>query len=487
MPYASAKVVSDYLMANPVSLLIDGSLVDSAERISVINPATAQECATAPVASLSQLNAAVIAAKNAQPGWAAMPPDERGRCLQKLAMVLRENAEELSALLTLEQGRPLSQTLAEVVRAATLLETMLTIDIGDELLREDDSYRVVLRHRPLGVVGAIAPWNVPIGLAVPKITHALYTGNAIVLKPSQYTPLATLRLGQYAADVFPAGVLNIVNGGNDLGEAICAHPEVDKITLTGSVATGKRVMTTAAGTLKRLTLELGGNDACIVREDADVERIASALFAAAFVNSGQVCMAIKRLYVHEALHDRLAQRIAELARSAKVGEGFDPSAELGPVQNHMQFESVKAVLEEVQADPRARVMAGGKALGGPGYFIEPTIVTGLTEGAALVDRETFGPVLPILSFRTDEEAIARANTGNLGLCASVWGQDIAAAERVARRLVAGTVWINRHVGVDPLVPFGGAKQSGLGRQFGREGLLDFTESCAIYVPQSPRT
>jgi acyl-CoA reductase-like NAD-dependent aldehyde dehydrogenase len=485
MLYESAKAVSDRLLVNPVCLLIGGQLVDGAGTIDVINPATSQKCATAPVASLAQLDAAVTAAKHAQPGWAGMPTEERRRSLRQLAVVLRENAEELGALLTLEQGRPIAQTRAEVLRAATLLEAMLTIDIGDELLREDDSYRVVLQHRPLGVVGAIAPWNVPIGLAVPKITHALYTGNSIVLKPSQYTPLATLRLAQYAANLFPSGVLNIVNGGNELGEAICAHPDIAKITLTGSVTTGKRVMATGAGTLKRLTLELGGNDACIVRKDAEIERIASALFAAAFVNSGQVCMAIKRLYVHETLHDRLAVRMAELAARAKVGDGFEPSCELGPVQNFAQFESVKAVLKEVASSPTARVMAGGGAMNRPGYFIEPTIVTGLVEGCTLVDSETFGPVLPIMSFRTDDEAIERANAGSLGLCASVWGENIAEAERVARRLTAGTVWVNRHVGVDPLVPFGGAKESGVGRQFGRDGLLQFTESCALYVPRDP--
>nr|WP_315593223.1 aldehyde dehydrogenase family protein [uncultured Cupriavidus sp.] len=483
MLYKSAKAVSGHLVNHPVALLIGGRLVEGAGTMDVINPATAEPCAVAPVASAAQLDEAIKLARHAQPAWAALRPEERGRRLQRLAALLREHVEELAALLTLEQGRPLAQTRTEVARAAMLLEAMLTIDIGDELLREDDAYRILLRHRPLGVVGAIAPWNVPIGLAVPKITHALYTGNTIVLKPSQYTPLATLRLGQYAADIFPPGVLNIVNGGNDLGEAICSHPDVAKITLTGSVATGKRVMATGANSLKRLTLELGGNDACIVRQDADIERIAPALFAAAFVNSGQVCMAIKRLYVHESLHDRLARRMTDLANGVKVGEGFDPSTELGPLQNAAQFESVRRVLGEVSADPSARVIAGGKIIDRPGYFIEPTIVTGLAEGSTLVDNETFGPVLPILSFGTDKEAIARANATSLGLGASVWGEDIAHAEQVARQLDAGTVWINRHVGVDPLVPFGGNKESGIGRQFGREGLLDFTESSALYVPQ----
>lgn len=482
MKLNSAAAAAACVAEHPVQHLIGGRLTGSAQHGEVINPATGMACACSPQASEDQLNAAVAAARQAQPRWEAKPLAERRALLRQLAGVLRAHVDELAALITLEQGRPLLRAHDEVTRAASLLEAVIAIDIDGEVLRDDARGRVAIHTRALGVVGAIAPWNVPIGLAVPKITHALYTGNTVVLKPSPYSPLATLRLGQLAQDVFPPGVLNILAGGNRIGEMISAHPGIDKVSLTGSVATGKRVMAAAAGNLKRLTLELGGNDAAIVCADADIDMIAPALFAGAFVNSGQVCMAIKRLFVHERLHDRLCDALAALARSARVGDGFEPGVELGPVQNAAQFESVKRVLADTHARAEARVLAGGQALPRPGYFIAPTVVAGLHEGSLLVDQETFGPVLPVLRFDDEDAAVARANAGALGLAASVWTPDIARAERLARRLEAGTVWINRHVGADPEVPFGGAKESGLGQQFGRAGLLDYMQSSAIYVP-----
>ncbi|RAR59248.1 acyl-CoA reductase-like NAD-dependent aldehyde dehydrogenase [Paraburkholderia unamae] len=482
MQWNSAQAVMAHLAAHPVRHLIDGELVDSAVHAGVINPATGEACGSSPQASRAQLEHAVAAALRAQKAWAQTSFDERRTRLKAFADLLRSHAAELGALVTLEQGRPLTLARGEIERAASLLEAVIGIELGDEVLRADARGKVYFRFHPLGVVGAIAPWNVPVGLAVPKITHALYAGNTVVLKPSPYTPLATLRLGELARDLFPSGVLNIIGGGNEIGEAIATHPDIAKISFTGSVPTGRRVMASAAGRLKRLTLELGGNDAAIVREDADIERIAPQLFAAAFVNSGQVCMAIKRLYVHESLHDRLAALLCEQAASLVVGDGFDPATAMGPVQNLAQFESVKAVLRDVRADPKARVLTGGYAREGCGYFIEPTVVAGLAEGTRLVDQETFGPVLPILSYQTDEEAVQRANAGEFGLGASVWGEDLGAAEAMARQLVAGTVWINRHVGVDPLVPFGGAKSSGIGQQFGLGGLRDFMQPAAIYVP-----
>lgn len=482
MSFSSASEVCDALRKRPVRHLIDGKLVDSEERIEVFDPASASPVATAPRASTAQLEQAVIAASAAQLDWKERSVDERRMGLLDLARVLRDNRDELGALITLEQGRPLMKARDEVTRAAHLLEALVSIDIGDDLLRADTNGRVVMHHAPLGVVGAIAPWNVPIGLAVPKISHALYTGNTLVLKPSPYTPLATLRLGELAADLFPAGVLNVLAGDDELGAALCRHPMVAKITLTGSVRTGRLAMQAASGDLKRLTLELGGNDAAIVCKDADVAQVAPALFAAAFVNSGQVCMAIKRLFVHEDIHDELCAAMSSVARSIAVGSGFDPTVELGPVQNARQFASVQRVLEDCAKRPEARMLSGGQQLPATGYFVSPTIVSGLREGTLLVDEETFGPVLPILSYRDEEEAIARSNATPFGLGASVWTRDIDSAHNMARRLRAGTVWINRHVGADPGIPFGGLKSSGIGCQFGRQGLMDFMESSAIYIP-----
>jgi len=482
MDLLSAQAVSSYLERSPALHLVDGVLLDEGPGDDVIDPATGAACARGPGASRALLDRAVAAAARAQPAWAATPVEQRRAALLALAGVLRESADILAALLTLEQGRPLARTRDEVLRAATLLEAVVQIGLDPDLLRDDARGRVFMLHRALGVVGAIAPWNVPVGLAVPKIVHALYTGNTIVLKPSPYTPLATLKLGEFARDLFPPGVLNIVAGSNALGEWMSIHPGIDKLSVTGSVATGKKVMASAAGNLKRLTLELGGNDAAIVLPDARIDEVAPALFAAAFVNSGQVCMAVKRLFVPAALHDELCDALSSLARRVIVGPGFDPASELGPVQNRPQYDAVRRVLDDTRSRLGAQLHAGGQARPGGGYFIEPTVVSGLAEGCPLVDEETFGPVLPVLSYRTENEAVERANQGRLGLGASLWTRDIDRARQLGGRLIAGTVWVNRHVGADAEVPFGGARESGIGQQFGRAGLLDCMQSTALYLP-----
>ena len=481
MSFPSAEQVGQSLRRSPVRHLIDGRLCTSTKAFEVFNPATGEAIAACPEADLAQLDAAVAAAQAAQPAWAATPVGERRARVARMGELLREHAAELAALVTLEQGKPLARALDEVLRSASHTDALLSLSLEPTVLREDPQGRIELRLRPLGVVGAITPWNMPIVLSVPKIAHALYTGNTLVLKPSPYAPLAVLRLGELLKDVFPAGCLNIVAGGNELGSAITAHGGIRKISFTGSTATGKRVMGAAAASLKRVTLELGGNDPAIVLDDVDVDEVAPKLFAAAFVNSGQVCMAIKRLYVHEAVHDRLAQALARIAQAAKFDDGFAPGCEYGPVQNRAQYEQVKGLLADTIASG-ATVLAGGHAMERPGYFIAPTIVTDIAEGSRLVDEEPFGPVLPLLRFSDTDDAVLRANRSPYGLGASVWSRDLERAAAVAARLDAGTVWINRHVGVDPLVPFGGAKQSGVGREYGAQGLADCCETQSVFIP-----
>lgn len=469
------------LRVRPVMHLIDGQLEGDESSFNVVNPSTGHACATCPEASRDQLNRTVVAARRAQPQWAATTPTERRELLCRLAGVLRENQAELAALITLEQGKPLARALDEVQRAAAQIERLTSIVLEKELLRNDSTGRVELHFRPLGVVGAITPWNMPIVLAVPKITHALYTGNTIVLKPSPYTPLATLRLGELARYVFPRGVLNVLAGGNEFGQWMSEHTGLDKISFTGSVATGKRVMASAAVNLKRLTLELGGNDAAIVLDDADLKTAIPKIFAAAFANSGQVCMAIKRLYVQDKVYEQVCHALAELAGSARVGDGFEPDVQFGPVQNRPQYEIVKGILEDVARD-RARILAGGHALDRAGYFIAPTVVADITEGTRLVDEEPFGPVLPILRFKEVEDAVRRANDTCFGLGGSVWSRDIDRAASIAARLEAGVSWVNHHTGADALVPFGGAKESGIGREYGKEGLRQYMETVSVFIP-----
>lgn len=482
--FRTANEVMAALERRPVRHLIGGELARSDRSFDVIDPSTGAPCARSPEASREQLDAAVAHARAAQSAWADRTPPERRAALLQLAAVLRANADELAALVTLEQGKPLPAARGEVERSAMLVEQFTTLDITPEVLREDANGRVEVHYRPLGVVGAITPWNMPLALGVPKIAHALYAGNTLVLKPSPYTPLATLRLGEYAKDLFPAGVLNVLAGGNDFGQWMSEHAGIDKISFTGSIPTGRRVMASAAGNLKRLTLELGGNDPAIVLPDADVEAIAQRIYDAAFVNCGQVCMAIKRLYVHESRYDAACQALAAIARSVKVGDPFESGTQLGPVQNRAQFGIVRSILDDTRSRPGARILAGGQALDRPGYFVQPTVVADVTDGARIVDEEPFGPLLPVIRYAEVDDAIARANAGPYGLGASVWGSDPRRATDVASRLHAGMVWVNRHMGADPLAPFGGAKQSGIGRQYGLKGLHGYMEGVTLFLPPS---
>ncbi|MDX3904399.1 MAG: aldehyde dehydrogenase family protein [Pigmentiphaga sp.] len=466
---------------------IGGKAVESERAFPVIDPATGQPFALCPDASRAQLDAAVAAAARAQAMWRHTPLAARRDALRAFAAALRQNRDDLAVLLTREQGKPLHRAQDELDRAANAIDILTGIDIGPEVLRDDASGRVELHYRPLGVVGAITPWNVPIVLATPKIAQALYCGNTIIVKPSPYTPLTTLELGRLARDVLPAGVLNVLAGGNELGQWITEHPGIAKISFTGSVATGKRVLAGASSTIKRVTLELGGNDAAIVLDDVQPREIAPRLFWAAFHNSGQICMAIKRLYVHEAVHDELCDALAQLAREVKVGNGLEEGVELGPVQNRMQFDSVQRVLADTRGRAEARILAGGHALDREGYFIAPTIVAGLGEGTPLVDEETFGPVLPILSFNDVDDAVERANRSRYGLGGSVWTQDLDRGAQIAQRLEVGTAWVNHHLGTDMLLPFGGAKESGLGREYSGMGLKGYMEPTVLKLPAAVRS
>lgn len=464
---------------------IDGRGEGSPTSFDVINPATGEAFARCPDATSEQLDRAVAAARRAFLAWRGTSQEQRRAALQAFGAAVRERTDEIAALLTREQGKPLQRAKEEIQRALANLEGIVANRLETEVLRDDARGRVEIQHHPLGVIGAITPWNVPVLLAMPKIAQALYTGNTIVLKPSPYTPLTTLLLGEIARDAFPAGVVNILAGGNDFGRWMTEHAGIDKISFTGSVATGKRVMASAAATLKRVTLELGGNDAAIVLDDVDVKAIAPKLFWAAFGNSGQICQAIKRLYVHENVYDALCDALVAIAGSVRIGEGFEEGVLLGPVQNRMQYERVLELLADTKRQPGVRILCGGDALPRPGYFIAPTIVADIAEGTRLVDEEPFGPVLPVLRFRDVDDALRRANDSRFGLAGSVWSADEARAKAVAEQLEVGTAWINHHLGVEADVPFGGFKESGIGREYGIDGLRHYSEVRAVSRPLFP--
>ena len=461
---------------------INGKAATSEKNFDVINPATGAPFARCPDASRLQLEEAVNAARVAFGPWSRLSFAERRAAIAKFAHGLAARVDEIGTVLTKEQGKPLGQAKWEIGTSVHELEAMCNMEVRPELIRNDGKHKVELIYHPLGVVGAITPWNFPIILACHKIAHGLYAGNTMVLKPSPYTPLATLLMGEIARDTLPPGVLNTVSGGNELGHWMTEHPSIDRISFTGSVATGKKVMASASGTLKRVTLELGGNDPAIVLDDANVEQIVPQLFFGAFLNAGQICMAVKRVYAPESLYEPLVQGLTKLAQAHRVGDGMDADTEMGPLQNKMQFDKVMGVIEDTKKHKGVRITTGGHQLNRPGYFIAPTIVADAEDDMRLVKEEQFGPVLPILKYRDVEDAVRRANDTRFGLCASVWTSNIARGEKIAKQIEAGTVWVNHHVGSEADMPFGGFKESGLGREIGMLGLESYMEPQVIKVP-----
>ena len=460
-------------------MLINGQLVEGASAIDVINPATEEPVAQCPVASEEQLNQAVAAAKKAFVSWQHVSVADRRVMLKKFAEAIEANAEELAALLTQEQGKPLARAGEEVFFSGVFSNHFNELDVPTEVLMEDDAQRVEIHRRPLGVVAGICPWNFPLLIAVYKIAPALATGNTVIIKPAPTTPLATLKLGEIAKDIFPAGVLNIITDDNSLGAAITSHPDIDKVSFTGSTPTGKKIMESASGTLKRLTLELGGNDAAIVMDDVDPKKVSEALFNVSFMNSGQVCICLKRMYVHEKVYDEICDEIAKLANNATVGNGMEEGTDFGPVQNKMQFEKVCGYVED--ARKHGKIIAGGEIPDKKGYFVPLTVVRDIADGSKVVDEEPFGPVVPIIKYKDLDDAITRANNSEYGLGASVWSSDIQRAQEVAAKIDSGTVWINQHLAFGPHIPFPPAKQSGVGVEWGKEGMLEFTAMKVVNI------
>lgn len=459
---------------------IDGAGESSTEFGDVINPATGESFARAPLASAQQLDRAIASARAAYRSWAHLSFEERAVYMNALAAAMRARVDELSQLLTREQGKPLSVARAEILTAAEFIEGTVRIPIESQTITSFEGDRKShLHYRPIGVVAGITPWNVPVVLASHKIVQALYTGNTLVLKPSPYTPLTTLLIGEMSRSILPPGVLNVVSGGNELGQMITSHPGIDRISFTGSTATGKRIMASAADTLKRITLELGGNDPALLLDDVDLDKRLPGIFASSFRLCGQVCMGIKRIYVPIHLYDTVCERLAAMADAHPVGDGFEPGVLMGPLQNKMQFDKIVEMLEETRNVPGARILSGGRVLDRPGYFVAPTVVAGLPESARLVREEQFGPLLPVQAYANIDEAIAYVNDTRMGLSASIWTENYARACEIAARIEAGTVWINRHVNADANVPFGGFKESGIGREHGLVGLYSYMEPQVI--------
>ena len=466
---------------SPYVMTIDGHDATGQGVIDIINPATAQPFAKAPNATASDLDAAVAAARKALPAWRALPIAERRAALVAIGNAIAANADAFGRLFTMVQGRPLALATGESNHAAYWIKATAKLDLPVDVIEDSDTRRIEVHHEPLGVVAAIVPWNFPFLLAIWKIAPALLAGNTIVVKPSPFTPLCSLKLGELMREFLPAGVINIISGGDELGPLMTAHPGFDKISFTGSTATGKKVMETAARDLKRVTLELGGNDAAIILPDIDVDAVAEQIFYGAFYNTAQVCIATKRLYIHEDVYDALRDKLHEITQRVVVGDGAAQGSDFGPLQNAAQYRRVMGLMEDAKAG--GLTLLQGRDVPEQGYFIPLTLVDNPPEDSRVVQEEAFGPILPLLKYSDLDEVIARANDSEYGLAGAVWSGDIDAAVAVARRMETGTVWINQNLQNTPFTPFAGVKQSGIGVENGLPGLLEFTQPKTLFIPK----
>ncbi|KAL8721223.1 MAG: hypothetical protein Q9225_002035, partial [Loekoesia sp. 1 TL-2023] len=467
---------SDKLEFETYSNVINNQLTTTSKTRHSFNPATTEPHAEVPVSTLKDVDRAVAAARAAFKPWSKLSFEERGQKLRDYADAIDSNKDGFAKLLTLEQGKPLAQSYTEIGMATTWLRAFSTMKLSEEVIEDSEDRQVITRYTPMGVVCGIVPWNFPILLAVGKIAPAVYTGNTIIIKPSPYTPYCNLKLAELGMQIFPPGVLQALSGEEDLGPMFTTHPDIDKISFTGSIATGKKVMAAASPTLKRVTLELGGNDPAIICEDVDVDAIIPKLAISSFLCSSQICMMVKRLYVHEKIYPRFVESFAKHVKSTmKVGNGLDPDNFIGPVQNSMQYNKVKELYSQIEKQGWKPVIGGDMPDEdtSKGYFFTPTILDNPPEDSRIVTEEPFGPILPILKWKDDEDVIARANDSKMGLGASVWSSDLERATKIAKQMEAGSVWVNSHFEVAPGIPFGGHKWSGIGMEWGMDGLKSY--------------
>ena len=456
-------------------MTINGEAVVTKNTQPVYNPATRAVFAEVPDASKELLDDTVRAARQALGPWRNTPVSQRQTAMEDFADLLEAHSEELMTLLTREQGKPRAGAEFEVLGSVAWIRAIATQSLPDELVEETDERRVITRFTPVGVVGAIVPWNFPILLSIWKIAPALMAGCTLVLKPSPYTPLCDLKMVELAQQAFPPGVLSAVSGGDDLGKWITSHPGINKVAFTGSTETGRHVMRSAADTIKRVTLELGGNDPAIVLPDVDAKAIAPELFWAAFQNNAQFCNVSKRLYIHEDIYDEVRDALVEfIEANIKVGDGTLEDTDLGPIQNSMQYGKVKDYFADCHANGYKFALGGKIDEKAKGWFVPVSLVDNPPENSRIVQEEPFGPILPLLKWSDEDDVIARANDTIYGLGATVWGKDLNAVERIGSQLEAGTVWLNEVHQYSPFQAFGGHKQSGLGCENSLHGLMEYT-------------
>ncbi|KAM5360145.1 hypothetical protein ACJZ2D_013960 [Fusarium nematophilum] len=477
--------------------VIDGKNVDTETARYGINPATLEPLAPVPVSTTVDVDLAVTAAKAAALSWGRTLVEKRQQLVLKYADALAEQVDDFAKMLVLEAGKPVSAApilshlqsnveemnvaIAEVRQTVDMLKGVANLPFPEDVIEDSPTRRVVTRYVPVGVSAGIVPWNFPVVLTSFKLGPALIAGSPIILKPSPFTPYCGLKLAELASQFFPPGVVQALSGDDGLGPLLTNHPGVDKVSFTGSTATGIKVMQSCAKTLKRVTLELGGNDAAVVCADVDIPTVAAKVTALALYNSGQVCITIKRVYVHESVFYEFLAAMVKYAESLVVGNGLDEKTTLGPVQNAMQYERLQSLIS-LLGEEKSKTATGDLKIksGINGYFIDPIIVDNPPESSKIVVEEPFGPVFPVLKWSDEEDLLRRVNASEYGLGASVWTQDTEQADRLAKRLEVGNVWVNTHMELRPDAAFCGHKLSGVGSELGVNGLKAYCNAQTIH-------
>ncbi|PIL29856.1 hypothetical protein GSI_08063 [Ganoderma sinense ZZ0214-1] len=468
-------LMADMLFNDEFANIIDGKKETSPTTADIINPATEEVFARVPIATPAQLDAAILAAERAFPAWSATPWEARQAALARLADILDRHADQFAQLLMREVGKDRASAGFELSISSPWLRGVSQQRLEDEVRTEASGRVSKIRFRPFGVVAGICPFNFPLTLCINKFAQAVLAGNCMILKAPPTAPCVVLKFVELAQTVLPPGVLQVLNGGNDLGQLMVKHPRIMRVSMTGSTAAGKSIMRSAADELKSVTLELGGNDPAIVLDDVDVKQVAQVLFLGASHNAGQVCFTMKRLFVHERIYDAVKAELIAMAKEVKLGNPFDPDVTMGPVQNKAQYDRLRGLLADCEEHGyKIAYQSEVPSEGEKGYFIPLTILDNPPDECRVVREEQFGPIIPLLKWKDDDEVIRRANGTEFGFTSSVWGRDMDRIQRIADKLYHGMVWINEWGAVSADHPMSGTKHSGVGVECSKHGLSSWT-------------